>query len=178
MLVMFTLGTLLQAPLEAAAPAVDFRIALHGHRYGVYVSDELDPKTVRHIIQARKVEKVLSRYEGPLKNYSYELVVAADKYGIPYNWVAAVGILESGACTHQFNPNNCFGWGKKTQYDSIPEAIDHISWNLGGHNPNTEYYYNPERSFRRRVKFYNSVNPAYYPNLIKMMTQMDEQSFD
>lgn len=172
------LGTFLQSPAEAAAPAVDFRIALHGHRYGIDLSNDLDPLTVRHIIQARKVEQVLERYDGPLKDYSYELVVAAEKYGIPYNWVASIGVLESGACTHQFNPNNCFGWGKHTKYESIPEAIDHISWNLGGHNPNTAHYYNPELSFKRRVKYYNSVNDSYYGNLTMMMDKIDGQTFE
>lgn len=176
--ILFGFGTFLQAPAEAAAPAVDFRVALHAHRYGIDVSEGLTPLQVRHIVQARKVEKVLNRYEGPLKEYSYDLVVAADKYGIPYNWVAAIGILESGACTHQFNPNNCFGWGKHTQYDSIADGVDHISWNLGGHNPNTAYYYNPELSFKRRVKYYNSVNPTYYRKLTKMMSKMDQATFE
>jgi hypothetical protein len=90
-----------------------------------------------------KIESYYARHNLPLGAYAQEFVDAADRYDIDWRLVAAIGFIEStggkySCTTADYSP---FGWGScKIDFDSYAHAIDVVSMNLGGHNPNTEYF--------------------------------------
>ena len=66
-----------------------------------------------------------------------EGVDLAEKYGIPYNFLPAISVIESSGGREAYN-NNPFGWGSaKIRFDNFGEAIEVVGRNLGGGNPNT-----------------------------------------
>lgn len=80
-----------------------------------------------------KVLAFLESYNSPLTPYAATIVNDADKYGIDYRLLPAIGAQESGICTKGSSARwkNCWGWGvynhKVTSFESYEDAIDTIS---------------------------------------------------
>ncbi len=77
-------------------------------------------------VRIAKIKAYLSERNAPLADYAKEFVKAADKYGIDYNLVAAISIIESGGGKSTFKPYNAWGWGSKT-FSSWEEGIWTVS---------------------------------------------------
>ncbi|EKD76306.1 MAG: hypothetical protein ACD_43C00158G0001, partial [uncultured bacterium] len=69
--------------------------------------------------------------------------------------------------------NNPFGWGSaKIKFDDFSEAIDVVSSNLGGYNPNTARYYK-DTDTKKKLWYYNgTVMPSYPAEVISIMNSM------
>ena len=124
-----------------------------------------------------KIEAYYARHNLPLGDYAQEFVEAADRYDIDWRLVAAIGFIESTggkfACqTADYSP---FGWGScKIDFDSYEHAIDVVSKNLGGHNPNTAYFYK-DKSLKEVLYAYNSVIPSYRQKILREMDKIESQ---
>jgi hypothetical protein len=89
-------------------------------------------------LSTEELEAVL---KGELKNYAQEFLWAEEDYQINALFLCAVAAAESGWGEHQFKPNNIFGFGR-CSFESIPKAIDFVSWYLRKNylNENGKYY--------------------------------------
>ncbi len=81
-------------------------------------------------IKADKIRKYLSGRNSPLADYAEEFVKAANYYGIDYNLVAAISIIESSGGLHCFRTYNAWGWGS-SGFDSWTDGIWSVSKGLG-----------------------------------------------
>ncbi len=127
--------------------------------------------------RAKKIEAYYRRYNLPLADHAEAFVASADQYGIDWRLVAAIGFVESTGGKHAcssvtYSP---FGWGScKINFASYEEAIDVVSKNLGGHNPNTAYHY-AGKDLTGVLKAYNSVIPTYKDKIVRQMDIIEAQ---
>jgi len=127
--------------------------------------------------RAKKIEAYYGRYNLPLADHAESFVKYADEYGLDWRLVAAIGFIESTGGKHAcssvtYSP---FGWGScKISFASYDEAIEVVSKNLGGHNPNTAHYY-AEKDLTGILYAYNSVIPSYKDKILKQMETIDSQ---
>jgi hypothetical protein len=77
-------------------------------------------------IRVAKIKAYLSQRAAPLADYAKDFVAAADTYGIDYNIVAAISVIESEGGKHTFRPYNAWGWGK-SGFSSWEEGIWTVS---------------------------------------------------
>ena len=128
-------------------------------------------------LRAQKIESYYARYNLPLGSHAEAFVESADRYDIDWRLVAAIGFIESTggkhACsTADYSP---FGWGScKIDFNSYEDAIDVVSKNLGGHNPNTAYAYR-NKDLKGVLYSYNSVIPNYRQKILKEMDKIENQ---
>ncbi len=118
-----------------------------------------------------KIRAYYARYDLPLQYEAEHFVDAADRYGIDWRLVAAIGFIEStgGKFACKTATYSAFGWGScKINFDSHAENIDVVSMNLGGHNPNTAYAYK-DKDLTGVLYSYNSVIPDYREKILKEM---------
>lgn len=81
------------------------------------------------------VEEFMDRYNSQLHPYSKNIVEAADKYGVDYRYLPAIGMQESNLCKKTPKDSyNCWGFGvygkKVTRFDSYGQAIDVVTKTL------------------------------------------------
>jgi hypothetical protein len=81
------------------------------------------------------LQQFLKKYNSALENYAEDIVAAADKYGLDFRLIPAIGMQESNLCKKApKDSHNCWGFGiyggKVTKFDSYPEAIDKVSKTL------------------------------------------------
>jgi hypothetical protein len=131
--------------LHAEAPA-------GGQSFAQIVFDDTAvlERKMRESLEKQKQERIISiesyydRYNLPLASEAEHFINAAEEHGIDWRLVAAIGFIESTGGKHacETAEYSAFGWGScKINFDSYAESIDVISMNLGGHNPNTAYFY-------------------------------------
>ena len=107
--------------------------------------------------QAAKIDRYFEGKNLPMAGHGEKLVLEAEKNGIDPFLVAAIGMRESTGGLHKCKsvPNNYFGWHScKKGFDSVDKAIETVSRNLGGNNPNTAYHYD-NKSTRGILEAYN-----------------------
>lgn len=124
-----------------------------------------------------KIEAYYNRHDLPLAAYAQEFVDAADTYDIDWRLLPAIGFIEStgGKFSCQTATYSPFGWGSCTiNFDSYEHAIDVVSMNLGGHNPNTAYFYK-DKSLKEVLYAYNSVIPTYRQKILREMDIIENQ---
>lgn len=111
----------------------------------------------------------------PLEGYGDLFVAAADEYGNDWRILPAISVIESTGGKFACG-NNPFGWGSCRSgvgaFESIPEAIDYVSWSLGGHNPRLRSAY-AGGTDEDLMSFNGTVDPTY-PGRVKAV--MDEIS--
>ena len=119
--------------------------------------------------KAKRLDAYFSKRDMPLAGYGIEFVRAANKYNVDWRLVAAIGVRESSGGKHMMN-NNPFGWGSaKIKFSDFSEAIDVVSSNLGGFNPNTARYYK-DADTKKKLWYYNgTVMPTYPAEVIDIM---------
>jgi len=131
-----------------------------------------DIKKVR-LDRIAKIESYYARHNLPLQSQAEHFIIAAEEHGIDWRLVAAIGFIEStgGKFSCQTADYSAFGWGScNIDFDSYAESIDIISMNLGGHNPNTEYFYK-DKDIRGILESYNppSIVPDYADQVMRQM---------
>lgn len=140
---------------------------------------EQDSEEVTNEVDERvlKIEAYYNRYNLPLADHAEAFVEAADKYDIDWRLVAAIGFIESTGGKHACSTATYapFGWGScKINFDSYEHAIDVVSKNLGGHNPNTAHYYK-DKNLTEVLYAYNSVIPTYKKKILREMDIIESQ---
>jgi hypothetical protein len=131
-----------------------------------------DIKKIR-LDRIAKIESYYARHNLPLQSQAEHFIIAAEEHGIDWRLVAAIGFIEStgGKFSCQTADYSAFGWGScNIDFDSYAESIDVISMNLGGHNPNTEYFYK-DKDIRGILESYNppSIVPDYADQVMRQM---------
>jgi hypothetical protein len=129
-------------------------------------------------VRIEKIRAYYARYNLPLQYEAEHFVHYADKHGIDWRLVAAIGFIESTGGKHACKTASysAFGWGScKISFDSYEESIDVISRNLGGHNPKTAYAYKGKDT-RGILEAYNppSVVPDYADKIMRQMDIIDK----
>lgn len=81
------------------------------------------------------VRQFMKRYNSDLEEYAANIVTAADKYGLDYRFLPAIGMQESNLCKKApENSYNCWGFGiyagKVLRFDGYAEAIDTVTKTL------------------------------------------------
>lgn len=78
--------------------------------------------------QVRKVEAYLASRGAPLAAHAKTFVKVADKYGLPYNLMPAISIIESSGGLYNYRPYNYAGMGGQGNaktFSSYEEAIEY-----------------------------------------------------
>jgi len=89
-------------------------------------------KATSNDVRVEIVQSFFHRYNSELEPYAQEIVIAADKYGLDFRLVPAIGMQESNLCKKTpKGSNNCWGFGiygkKVTKFDSYTDAIDTVT---------------------------------------------------
>lgn len=152
-LALAVLAIILATPEEAKSdPAMEPEL-------GEAVTIDLRPQ----IIDAYFAERGM-----PLAGYGKTFVAKADEYGIDWTLLPAISVQESTGGKHMCT-NNPFGWGSCTiEFDTMEEAIDTVSRNLGGHNPRTARAY-AGGSEKDLWSYNGTVDPSYPGRVMAIM---------
>ena len=127
----------------------------------------------KRVERAAKIDAYYGKHNLPLTGYGMKMVLAAEKYGIDWKLVPAIGMRETTggkfACY-----NNPFGWGScKIKYNSFDESIEALAKNLGGANSKTSYYY-AGKTTAEKLYYYNGTVVASYPKeVMKIMDKIE-----
>lgn len=112
----------------------------------------------------------------PLQGTGMTFVLVAEKYGLDWRLLPAIGVRESSggkaACGY-----NAFGWGSCKlghNYHSYEEAIESIGKNLGGANKNTARYYAGKSTEEKLYHYNGSVEPPYTGEVLAIMDMISE----
>ena len=81
------------------------------------------------------VKRFFHRYNSELEPYAQDVIIAADKYGLDFRLIPAIGMQESNLCKKApKESNNCWGFGiygkKVTKFNTYAEAIDTVTKTL------------------------------------------------
>ncbi len=118
-----------------------------------------------------KVTAFLTAFNSPLTQYSSLIVSEADRYGIDYRLVPAIGAQESGECAKEIaGTHNCWGFGiyghKVTSFDSYEQAIDTI----------TRYFANKKNKGVNTLEEIGAIyNPTNHNNWISNVSSFMNQ---
>lgn len=139
----------------------------------------LDNKQAELDEKAKKIDAYFAQHNLPLAGKGSKFVEEAEKNGIPYNLLPAIGMIETtgGKFKCQKVTHSLFGWGSCTiNFTSVDESIEIISAHLGGKYPKTAKYY-AGKDVDGILKSYNppSVVPDYSQKVQKVMSAIDNQ---
>ena len=116
-----------------------------------------------------ELNRFMDKHKCPRK-FNKDYLTAADKYTFASRVLPVISIKESGSkhCTdYPIDSNNPFGWGSgRIKFDSVPHAIDYITGQLA----NGHYY--AGKTIKGKLGTYNSENPAYVPDALRMIESM------
>lgn len=160
------------------AGLMTYSITTNAYAPDIDIIEVIDPhgKTVDGMDQrqrAAKIDAYFAQWNLPLEGYGMTFVQAADQYDhIDWRLLAAIGMRESTGCKYVFAKNNCFGWGRRVQFESIEFAIYEITAHLAGKRPSTEYYYKGE-DITGILFRYNSVIPTYRQEIFSIMDRIE-----
>jgi hypothetical protein len=124
--------------------------------------------------KADSIDSYFKERSMPLEGKGMTFVLVAEKYGLDWRLLPAIGVRESSggkaACKY-----NAFGWGscKLHNFHSYEEAIEAVGRNLGGANPKTSRYY-AGKTTAEKLYFYNgSVEPTYPDEVVAIMKKIE-----
>ncbi|TXI09878.1 MAG: hypothetical protein E6Q68_09255 [Polynucleobacter sp.] len=110
----------------------------------------------------------------PLHGTGMTFVLVAEKYGLDWRLLPAIGIRESsgGKAACGYNP---FGWGscKLSNFKSYEQAIESLGKNLGGANPNTARYYAGKSTMEKLYYYNGTVLPTYPDEVLAIMKKIE-----
>ena len=110
----------------------------------------------------------------PLEGTGMTFVLVAEKYGLDWSLLPAIGVRESSggkaACGH-----NPFGWGscKLSNFSSYAQAIEALGRNLGGANPSTARYYAGNSTMEKLYYYNGTVVPTYPAEVASIMKKIE-----
>ena len=124
--------------------------------------------------RADAINKFFKDRSMPLHGTGMTFVLVAEKYGLDWRLLPAIGIRESsgGKAACGYNP---FGWGscKLSNFSSYEQAIEALGKNLGGGNPKTARYY-AGNTTREKLHYYNgTVLPSYPDEVLAIMKKIE-----
>jgi hypothetical protein len=141
-------------------------------------SATISEKLVDGLTVAERAAKIDAFYvaEGdlPLAGHGYAFVQAADKYGVDWRLLPAIGYLESTGGQHDckrvtYSP---FGYGScKINFSSYEDAIEVTLKNISGNNPKTAKYY-AGKDTAGILSAYNQVRSDYKKIIYKTMDEI------
>mgnify|MGYP003421544660 CR=1 FL=1 len=110
----------------------------------------------------------------PLYGTGMTFVLVAEKYGLDWRLLPAIGIRESsgGKAACGYNP---FGWGscKLHNFGSYDQAIEALGKNLGGANPKTARYYAGNSTMEKLYYYNGTVVPTYPDEVLAIMNKIE-----
>jgi hypothetical protein len=115
---------------------------------------------------AQRINDYFATRNMPLAGYGQLFVEEAEKNGIDWRLLPAIGVKESSGGKFVCSDGvNAFGWAScKIKFTSIEEAIKVVSKNLGGNNPSTSRYYSGDTY--SKLYSYNGTVEALYPSRV------------
>lgn len=124
--------------------------------------------------RAEAIDTYFKERSMPLYGTGMAFVLVAEKYGLDWRLLPAIGVRESsgGKAACGFNP---FGWGscKLHNFNSYEQAIEALGKNLGGANAKTARYY-AGKSTKEKLYYYNgTVVPTYPDEVIAIMNKIE-----
>ena len=126
--------------------------------------------------RADAINKFFKSRSMPLHGTGMTFVLVAEKYGLDWRLLPAIGVRESSggkaACGY-----NAFGWGSCKfgyNYQSYAEAIELVGKNLGGANKNTARYYAGKSTEEKLYHYNGSVEPPYTGEVLAIMDMIHE----
>ena len=141
--------------------------------YSPVTKVEISVNTIREQ-KAEAIDAYFKKRSMPLVGTGMTFVLVAEKYGLDWRLLPAIGVRESSggkaACGY-----NAFGWGscKLHNFNSYEEAIESLGKNLGGANPKTANYY-ARKTTKDKLYFYNgTVVPTYPDEVIAIMSMFE-----
>jgi len=96
---------------------------------------ELEEQVTQTDARVELVRQFFAKYKSPLEPYAEDVVRVADKYGMDFRLIPAIGMQESNLCKRSpENSHNCWGFGiygkKVTRFESYPDAIEAVTKTL------------------------------------------------
>lgn len=127
---------------------------------------------------AEAVDAFFAKLNSPLVGYGEKFVEEAEKNDLDWRLTAAIAAREStayrNACKSAKGKNNGFGWGGcKIGFDSVDEAIEVVSMNLGGNGGGAAHHYDGKNTIQILRK-YNTVIKNYPNEVVKIMKMIDD----
>lgn len=124
--------------------------------------------------KARAIDTYFKERSMPLYGTGMAFVLTAEKYGLDWRLMPAIGVRESsgGKAACGYNP---FGWGscKLHNFNSYEQAIEALGKNLGGANIKTARYY-AGKPTKEKLYYYNgTVVPTYPDEVIAIMDKIE-----
>ncbi len=125
--------------------------------------------------RADAIDKYFKDRSMPLHGTGMTFVLVAEKYGLDWRLLPAIGVRESSggkaACNY-----NAFGWGSCKagfkNFQSYEDAIEAIGKNLGGANKNTAHWYAGKTTEEKLYHYNGSVEPPYTGEVIAIMNRI------
>lgn len=145
----------------------------------IYI-ETANPAAVKKAAMEKQAEKIDAYFRDrgmPLAGYGAKLVAEAEKNGLEWTVVAAIGVRESTggkfACKNPKAPNNAFGYGSCAfGFESTDYAIEKVARTLGGNSPATAHHYDGD--LRERLDIYNGYAVASYADdIFGIMQKME-----
>ena len=128
--------------------------------------------------KAEAIDTYFKERSMPLEGTGMTFVLVAEKYGLDWRLLPAIGVRESsgGKAACGFNP---FGWGscKLHNFGSYEQAIEALGKNLGGANPKTARYY-AGKSTKEKLYYYNGTVVPTYPDEVLAIMKKIESDLD
>lgn len=130
--------------------------------------------------QAKKIDAYFRDRGMPLAGHGMKLVTEAEKNGLDWTVIAAIGVRESTggkfACKNPKAPNNAFGYGSCTfGFESVDQGIEKVARTLAGNSPATAHHYDGD--LRENLDTYNGHAVASYADdvfgIMDMMKNYD-----
>ena len=121
--------------------------------------------------QIRKIEAFLSSRGAPLASEADTFVKMADKYGLPYNLMPAISIIESSGGKYNYRPYNYAGMGGQGNamvFSNYDEAIEKHAQIL------KKGYFDKGATTPEQIeKYYCYQCPTWGEKVQSMMNQID-----
>jgi len=119
------------------------------------------------------VRQFFHKYNSELEPYAQDVIIAADKYGLDYRLIPAIGMQESNLCKKApKESNNCWGFGiygkKVTRFNTYADAIDTITKTLA-HDYKANGFETPEEIMK---KYTPSSNGSWADSVSHFMAQL------
>ena len=158
------------------SPNLLAKINIEAERIGAF-NQARNSEALTKEARAEAVDAYFKEHNMPLLGTGITMVEEADKNGLDWRLVAAIGVRESTGGKHECKTQlaqgkkNPFGWGGcKYGFPSYEHAIETVSRNLGGKNPNTAFHYK-DKDTKAILQAYNppSIVPRYADQVINIM---------
>lgn len=128
--------------------------------------------------KAEAVDAFFKKLDSPLVGYGAKFVEEAEKNDLDWRLTAAIVARESTAyrhaCKSAKGKNNGFGWGGcNIAFESVDQAIEVVSMNLGGNGGGAAHHYDGKTT-AQILRKYNTVIKNYPNEVIKIMKMIDD----